>query len=59
MNALSVAEQAKIMGKSERWVRYLCEAGKLKAIKIGKKTWAIFDEESNNVYTTEKEEDGS
>jgi hypothetical protein len=56
MNALSVAEQAKIMGKSERWVRYLCEAGKLKAIKIGKKTWMIIDEESNNVYTTEKTE---
>ncbi len=56
MNALSVAEQAKIMGKSERWVRYLCEAGKLKAVKIGKKTWVIFDEDSNNVYTTEKAE---
>jgi hypothetical protein len=57
MNALSVAEQAKIMGKSERWVRYLCEAGKLRAIKIGKKTWMIIDEESNNVYTKTAETD--
>jgi len=57
MNALSVAEQAKLMGKSERWVRYLCEAGKLRAIKIGKKTWMIIDEDSNNVYTKTAEED--
>lgn len=55
MNALSVAEVAKLMGKSERWVRYLCTAGKLEAIKIGKKTWMITGD--GDVYTAKAKED--
>ena len=41
MDIMSVSEVAKLTGKSEQWIRYLCTVGKLEAIKIGKRTWMI------------------
>lgn len=55
MKALSVAEVAAAMGKSEQWVRKLCAEGKLEAVKIGKRTWIIKGDE--NVYSTQTRDD--
>jgi hypothetical protein len=37
----SVREYAAMLGTSERWVRYLCKKGKIKAVKLGQ--WIILE----------------
>ena len=36
----SVEDTAKVLGKSDRWIRKLCENGKIKSVKVGKQ-WVV------------------
>ena len=42
----SVRETAEKLGKSQRWVRYLCKTGKIKCVKMGQ--WIILEDVDDN-----------
>lgn len=39
----SVEDTAKALGKSDRWIRKLCENGRINSVKVGKQ-WVVTED---------------